>query len=61
MTFKIVEIKKGKRREFKLNAIEILEIYGTEIRICDLHKAKAPIRISENSDTVVKIYGYEAS
>ncbi len=44
-----------------LNAVEILEIYGTEIRICDLHKAKAPIRISENSDTVVKIYGYEAS
>lgn len=59
MMFKVVRIKEGKRQQFEMTAVEILEEYGTEIRICDLHKKKAPIVVSSSSDEVVKIYGYE--
>ena len=61
MMFKVVRIKEGKRQEFEMTAVEILEEYGTEIRICDLHKKKAPIVVSSSSDEVVKIYGYEGT
>jgi hypothetical protein len=44
-----------------MTAVEILEEYGTEIRICDLHKKKAPIVVSSSSDEVIKIYGYEGT
>lgn len=61
MMFKVVRIKEGKRQQFEMTAVEILEEYGTEIRICDLHKKKAPIVVSSSSDEVVKIYGYEGT
>lgn len=59
MVFKVVNIKDGKREQFEMTALEILEEYGTEIRICDLHKKKAPIVVSQSSDQIIKIYGYE--
>lgn len=61
MMFKVVRIKEGKRQQFEMTAVEILEEYGTEIRICDLHKKKAPIVVSSSSDEVIKIYGYEGT
>lgn len=61
MMFKVVKIKDGKRQEFEMTPVEILEKYGTEIRICDLHKKKAPIVVSNSSDEVIKIYGYEGT
>lgn len=61
MMFKVVRIKEGKRQQFEMTAVEILEEYGTEIRICDLHKKKAPIVVSSSSDEVIKIYGYHGS
>jgi len=61
MVFKVVKIKDGKRQQFEMTAVEILEEYGTEIRICDLHKKKAPIVVSSSSDEVIKIYGYHGS